>query len=102
MVGDASSMITPLCGNGMAMAIHGGILLSSLADKFLRNQITRKELEEQYQIEWNKQFSFRLKAGRTIQKLFGSKVVSELTVGLFTVFKPFVPSIIQLTHGKEI
>lgn len=102
MVGDSSSLITPLCGNGMAMAIHGAVLLSNLADKFLKNQLTREKLEEYYQSEWNKQFAFRLKTGRTIQKLFGSAIVSEMTVGFFNVFKPLLPSIIQLTHGKTI
>jgi menaquinone-9 beta-reductase len=102
MVGDSSSLITPLCGNGMAMAIHGGILVSNLVSKFLNQQISREELEILYQLEWNKQFSLRLKAGRTIQNLFGSKAISELTVGFFKIFKPFVPNIIQLTHGKQI
>ena len=30
MCGDAAGMITPLCGNGMAMAIHSAKILSGL------------------------------------------------------------------------
>ena len=34
MVGDAAGLITPLCGNGMAMALHGAALAAAAAARF--------------------------------------------------------------------
>jgi len=39
MVGDASRVITPLCGNGMSMALNGSALLAPLLIAFLEDEI---------------------------------------------------------------
>jgi flavin-dependent dehydrogenase len=44
MVGDAAGLITPLCGNGMAMALHGAALAAPLASRFLRGELPRPAL----------------------------------------------------------
>jgi hypothetical protein len=46
MIGDTAGLITPLCGNGMAMAIHGAKLISEI---ILENFEHRKVVEAQYQ-----------------------------------------------------
>ena len=42
-IGDAAAMITPLCGDGMAMAMRSAELCAPLADAFLRGQISQAE-----------------------------------------------------------
>ncbi len=103
MCGDTAGMIAPLCGNGMAIAIHSGKILSDIIIDICADGIDkerRKKLENNYQSEWNKQFALRLKIGRGIQNLFGNKT---LTQGAITSLK-LIPSLSQFmvkkTHGK--
>jgi flavin-dependent dehydrogenase len=48
MVGDSVGMIHPLCGNGMAMAIHSAKILSELLGDFFRKIESRAALEKKY------------------------------------------------------
>lgn len=101
MSGDAAGMIAPLCGNGMAMAIHSAKVLSEVIDESLsQSKINRDELESKYKKKWNVLFARRLYAGRQIQKLFGSTTLSNVAVYL-TRIRPLANTLVQLTHGKE-
>ena len=101
MAGDAAGMITPLCGNGMALAIHAAKLLAGLVVPFCRNEdISRAQLETAYALAWQDHFSGRLRAGRYIQQLFGSARASNLAVYLARNAKPLARYLIDKTHGK--
>lgn len=102
MAGDSAGLITPLCGNGMAMAIHGARLVSGLATRFLRSELSRPELERRYQSEWSRLFARRLWVGRTVQKLFGDEWLSELAVTTLRLFRPALRGIMRQTHGEVI
>lgn len=102
MAGDAAGLITPLCGNGMAMAIHGAKLVSGLATRFLRHELSRPELERTYQTGWAALFSRRLWVGRTVQKLFGQAWISEIAVAAFGTVKPALRTVMKQTHGQVI
>ena len=54
MIGDAAGMITPLCGNGMSMALHGSKIAAVHIHDFLQDNITREEMEKQYSLQWNR------------------------------------------------
>lgn len=101
MCGDAAGMITPLCGNGMSMAMNASAIAAVLIDSFLDNRISRMEMERLYQKLWNKSFSFRLSAGRKIQSLFGKSYLTNKTIGTLKHFPGLVNSLIRLTHGKK-
>ncbi|PRY89912.1 NAD(P)/FAD-dependent oxidoreductase [Mongoliibacter ruber] len=98
MIGDAAGLITPLCGNGMAMAIHSGKILSECILTFSE----RKEIESQYLSEWNRNFKSRLWVGRKVQWLFGSNAFSEMTVSLIKNSKFLANQIMKRTHGEKI
>lgn len=101
MAGDAAGLITPLCGNGMAMAIHSGKILADLIQTHCSGkQLNRIELEKAYLKEWNSLFERRLWVGRQTQKLFGSKISSELAVGLMNSVRPLAKTIMKNTHGQ--
>src|SRR5258708_14889781 len=100
MLGDAAGMITPLCGNGMAMAIHSAKLASELVVNFCNNSITRDELEKNYAARWKKEFASRLWFGRQVQKLFGNEFASGIAVNLAIHSKFFAQQIVKNTHGK--
>lgn len=100
MMGDSAGMITPLCGNGMSMALHAGKLASALISRFLRRQISRQEMEEEYTRQWKAAFSGRLRAGRLIQRCFGSDYISNTFISILKPFPKLVSYLIQQTHGQ--
>jgi flavin-dependent dehydrogenase len=101
MAGDAAGMITPLCGNGMAMAIHSAKIVSDLIIKHARQEkLSRSRLEQQYTEAWNKLFKNRLWFGRQVQKLFGNEWASNATVNLAINVGPIARMIIKGTHGN--
>lgn len=100
MCGDAAGMITPLCGNGMAMAIHSAKVLSDEVLRYFNEHKSREQLERSYTKNWNHLFKRRLWAGRQIQKLFGSDLVSNLVVEIGRKAKPVSSFLVRKTHGK--
>jgi flavin-dependent dehydrogenase len=93
-------MITPLCGNGMSMALHASKLAASRIDPFLKHRISRAEMERQYRLQWKKYFSHRLKTGRRVQRLFGRRWITNYFVALAGRFPKLIESLIRKTHGE--
>ena len=100
MIGDAAGMITPLCGNGMSIALHTAKIAVEFSENFLQQKITRSEMEMLYQKNWNQHFSKRLQTGRNLQIFFGSSRLSNLFVQTFKVFPFLATPLIKMTHGK--
>ena len=99
MTGDAAGMITPLCGNGMSMALHASKIVFHQINLYLEGRISRAEMEEQYSRQWNHEFSRRLKMGRLIQSLFGNKLLTNSFIGLVKPFPAVANFLIRKTHG---
>ncbi|MEM6628359.1 MAG: NAD(P)/FAD-dependent oxidoreductase [Bacteroidota bacterium] len=102
MVGDAAGLISPLCGNGMAMAIHSAKLASDCTIAFLEGKLNRKETEEAYTSLWKQQFSQRIRVGRALQWAFLSPTWSRATVPLLASFPRLGTQVIRKTHGSSI
>lgn len=100
MLGDAAGMITPLCGNGMSMALHGSKIAFEQIHAFLQNRISRTEMEQQFQQAWQHQFAHRLRTGRMIQRFFGKSWVTNLFVQSFRTFPFLSAPLIKQTHGE--
>lgn len=100
MIGDAAGMITPLCGNGMSMAMHASKLAAEQICYFLEGKITREEMEKQYIGQWQEQFAKRLQMGRRIQSLLGSKWLTNSFVTLGKAFPGLINWMIKQTHGS--
>jgi flavin-dependent dehydrogenase len=100
MIGDAAGMITPLCGNGMSMALHGSKLAAEVLYLFLQGQISRAEMEKKYTRQWQQHFSRRLKAGRMIQRLFGNRWLTDFFISFMKQFPKMADLLIRQTHGK--
>ena len=99
LLGDAAGMITPLCGNGMSMALHSGKIAGSFIDQFLQQEITRSEMELLYVKKWRSTFSKRLMAGRMIQNGFGKNAVTNILIAGLKQFPFLTKWIIRNTHG---
>lgn len=102
MIGDTAGLIHPLCGNGMAMAIHSAKIVSELIEKFYTNEIkTRVELEQKYTEEWDFNFKKRIRFGKFISLILQKHTLSQVLMRIFVVFPFLLSIIIKKTHGKE-
>ena len=100
MAGDAAGMITPLCGNGMSMALHAGKLAFENIDRYLKDQFSRKQMEDNYKLQWRENFSKRLQAGRIIQTFFGKIWLTNTFIFIMKRLPFLTRRIIRSTHGK--
>lgn len=108
MCGDSAGLITPLCGNGMSMAITAAkmltdlLLSSEILDEQAINSAKRTTLEKAYTAAWNRKFHTRLFWGRTIQSLFGNSTITEVSLRLIHAIPSLERSLIKATHGEDI
>ncbi|TCZ74987.1 NAD(P)/FAD-dependent oxidoreductase [Flaviaesturariibacter aridisoli] len=100
LLGDAAGMISPLCGNGMSIALHTGKLAAGLTAAFLEGTCSRREMEDAYAKGWRTHFSGRLGRGRLLQRFFGSRRASIAFVRLFCAFPALAKPVIRSTHGE--
>ena len=101
MIGDAAGMITPLCGNGMSMAMHGAKLAATSISKFLNDNISRKEMEKNYSKKWKDNFQTRVATGKLVQYLFGRTAATNMLVKFMNKSRIITNKLINLTHGKS-
>ncbi|MEM9856595.1 MAG: NAD(P)/FAD-dependent oxidoreductase [Bacteroidota bacterium] len=101
MCGDAAGMITPLCGNGMAIAIHSGKMVAETVLKYgLQPNFNRETIEKEYTVRWSNMFRNRLRTGRRIQKMFGAPWLSNTAVAICNNVKPVANYLMSKTHGE--
>ena len=103
MIGDSAGLIHPLCGNGMAMAIHSAKIAADLIEKYRNNELkSRDELEQKYKEQWNDNFKARLKMGRFLSFLLQKQKLSDIVLRILVRFPFLLPLIVKKTHGKPI
>lgn len=103
MCGDTAGLIHPLCGNGMAMAIHSAKLASECVHHFLKDRsYSREQMEKDYIRIWNRTFKRRLWYGRKLQNMLLNKRYIDTGIRLAGASKKLLQFIIAKTHGKPI
>ena len=100
MIGDASGLIAPLCGNGMSMALRGSSLGAPLLDKYLNDKINLSDMQNEYRKQWKDEFSNRLTIGRIFQVLFGNTIITEGVIAFLKQSPRIMNKLVHLTHGK--
>jgi menaquinone-9 beta-reductase len=100
MLGDAAGAITPLCGNGMSMAMRASKLLATLLPLYFTGQLKKEEIIEQYDRIWKANFSSRIWAGQHLQHLFGKKTPTQLALKTLHYLPALTKKVIGLTHGQ--
>jgi menaquinone-9 beta-reductase len=101
LLGDAAGAITPLCGNGMSMAMRASKILANLLIAFFEGKIDENTLYEQYKMSWKQNFNTRIHAGKYLQHLFGKKNSTELALKTLSYLPNITKKVIGLTHGDE-
>uniref|UniRef100_UPI00404A6C00 NAD(P)/FAD-dependent oxidoreductase n=1 Tax=Flavobacterium sp. TaxID=239 RepID=UPI00404A6C00 len=102
MLGDTAGLIHPLCGNGMAMAIHSAKIASELCIDFLNQKINRETFEISYQKKWNKTFQNRLRMGKWLSKILLNPTFTQILMTLLSKWQSGLGFIIKKTHGQKI
>jgi flavin-dependent dehydrogenase len=102
MLGDTAGLIHPLCGNGMAMAIHSAKIAHEELQPFLEGQINRVQALDNYAVTWKKTFHKRLKIGRILQGILLNRTYTKLGLWFLRRFPFLLSIIIKSTHGKPI
>lgn len=103
MCGDSAGMIHPLCGNGMAIAVHAAKLASEQVTYFLRDKIIgRMEMEEAYQKQWNKHFKKRIWLGTQLQRVMLHTGWFNFGIQSVANSKIMLQALIKRTHGNPI
>ena len=107
LCGDAAGLITPLCGNGMAMAIYGSkiltdIIINNVVPGKVVTMQQREKIEILYSRNWKKIFSRRLFWGRKLQIVSGNAILTSAFLNIMHSFPSIEKWLINKTHGKEI
>lgn len=103
MCGDTAGLIHPLCGNGMAMAIHSAKIASELLCTYFKTPHSdRNVLEKKYQHQWNAAFKYRLWMGRKLQWLLLHPTAANIAMTLVSKSPGLLRLLIRQTHGKPI
>lgn len=103
MIGDSAGLIHPMCGNGMAMAIHSAKIASEMILDYHSGKIeSRNLLEKSYAKQWKKNFSKRLLMGRLLAKILTNKTITNGFVAIVARLPLVLSQIIKQTHGNPI
>ncbi len=103
MCGDTAGLIHPLCGNGMAMAVHSAKIASESILKFMdKADYSRQQMEMDYSSCWKANFSRRLAYGRKMQFAFLRPRLADNLVAVFARSPGLMKMLIKKTHGNLI
>jgi flavin-dependent dehydrogenase len=100
MIGDTAGMITPLCGDGMAMALRSAEIAVPFVSQFLEDKISAIAFKQQYVIAWQREFQTRLQLGRMMHNCFVQPSLANIGVGLCQMVPTLGNWIIGATRGK--
>jgi menaquinone-9 beta-reductase len=101
-VGDTAGMISPLCGDGMAMALRSTELAIPFALAFLNHQLSEIEFKQRYKLAWKREFALRLRLGSLMHQAFIQPLWADLGVGLCDRFPALGGWMIQATRGSAV
>jgi menaquinone-9 beta-reductase len=99
-IGDTAGMITPLCGDGMAMALRSAELAVPLVQLFLENKLSERAFKRGYESAWTREFGLRLRVGKLMHQAFIQPPLADLGVGLCDRLPALGDWIIRSTRGE--
>jgi flavin-dependent dehydrogenase len=100
-LGDAATMIPPLCGDGQAMAIHAAEICAPLADDMLAGRASLATWEAAYAAAWHAAYDRPLRTARRLQALLGQPWLSDGLIGLGTLLPGLTQRLVLATRGPQ-
>lgn len=98
-VGDAAGMITPLCGDGQAMALESAVMLASAIDRRSLDDEDAAALGESWEAAWTLRFARRLRRGRVLQSSLLWAPAGEAAVRLVSRLPRIGSAVVRATRG---
>ena len=99
MIGDTASMIAPLCGDGMAMALRTADLVAPLVTDVLDGTRSPSAFRAAYERRWSRTFATRLRVGRWTHRAAFSRTATAMLVRLLRWIPPLGRLLIRTTRG---
>lgn len=100
MIGDTVGMITPLCGDGMAMALRTAEIVVPLADRYLGGQNDFPAFQRGYTQAWRREFQLRLGLGRVMHSAFIRPSIAQASITVCQQFPTVGHWLIRHTRGE--
>lgn len=100
MAGDSAGLIVPLAGNGISMALEGGMLAADQLGRWLRGDLPADDLRREYPAAWRQRFSGRLRLGRMLQPLMLRPKTAGLALRLLNRLPGLGAALVAGTRGK--
>jgi len=100
MIGDASGIIDPLTGNGMAMAIQSALLLAPRIVRLLEHPSRRTEIENEYRDAHRRFFAPRIAWSRRVAALLSRPRLLDLALSTFHA-KRIGPALLRRTRASR-
>jgi len=101
-LGDTATMIPPLCGDGMAMALRSSELCAPLADGYLRGELSLAQWADAYCTAWHAEFDRRLRVGRALQGMLGAPFLAEVLLRMGQLAPPLADYFVRATRGQAV
>lgn len=83
MVGDASGIIDPLAGNGMAMAMQSALVAAPLIAQAVSRPADRDRIEREYRDDHERMFARRIRWSRRVATLLARPALLNAALGAF-------------------
>ena len=99
MAGDAGSLIAPLAGDGIAMALRSGILAAEQSGHYLAGDLDAPGLLRSYTGEWEHEFGTRLRLGRLLQPILLEPRLAALGLRVVNAFPILGKYLVSHTRG---
>ncbi len=99
MAGDSAGLVVPLAGNGISMALDGGMLAAQYASAFLHGELPAPDLRQAYPQAWRKRFHLRLRLGRLLQPWMLRPTSLSFALRLLSALPPIGHYLVSKTRG---
>ncbi len=99
MIGDTAGMIAPMCGDGMAMALHGAEQAAPLAAAFLDGALAADAFRTAHARSWRRTFGARMRLGRWMHHGYSRPALADAGVRLCRAVPGLGRWLIRKTRG---
>lgn len=99
MAGDSAGLIVPLAGNGISMALEGGMLAADHLACYLGGDLPLADLHHNYPAAWQRRFGNRLRLGRALQPVMMHTHTASLALRLINAVPSLGLALITHTRG---
>lgn len=101
-IGDTVTMIPPLCGDGMAMALRSAELCVPLVDLHLQGQFSERELAKIYTHQWHSEFDARLRTGRILERMLTQPTMAAWLLRVGQLLPGLAQWAVRATRGPVL